>query len=282
MMNADNRRMPKMIRTTVVGAAVALLMPLAAHAHKGWIEPSKTVLAVGQWVTFDAGVATDPFIKDHMPMLLDSLTITAPDGSTVQPENASTGKLRSTFDLQLTQAGTYKIAVLNGGMQASWDDNGQSKRWPQRGQPFTAEGFATEVPKKAKDLKVSQTIGRVETYVTAGKPSAGALKPSGKGLELVPVTAFNDLYAGEAAVFQLLLDGKPAKGVDIEVIADRTQYRDAVDAIELKSNDKGQVSISWPQPGLYYLSASVKDDNGEKPAKERRSSYAGIFEVLSP
>ncbi|WP_299687594.1 DUF4198 domain-containing protein [Hydrocarboniphaga sp.] len=270
------------MKTTAVGAVIALLMPLAAEAHKGWIEPSKTVLAVGQWVTFDAATSTDPFIKDHNPLRLDNLLITAPDGSTVQPENAATGKLRSVFDLQLTQAGTYKIAVLNSGTMASWDDNGQTRRWPPRGQPFTAEGFAKEVPAKAKDLKVSQSIGRLETYVTAGKPSDGACKPSGKGLELVPVTAFNDLYAGEAAVFQLLIDGKPAKSVDVEVIADRRQYRDAVDAIELKSDDKGQLSIQWPSPGLYWLSASVTDSKADKPAKERRSSYTGIFEVLAP
>lgn len=270
------------LRTTAVSAAIALLMPFAAHAHQGWIEPSKTVLAVGQWVTFDAAVSTDPFIKDHVPMRLDNLSITAPDGSAVQPENAATGKLRSVFDLQLSQAGTYKIAMLNGNTMASWDEDGKTKRWPPRGQPFSAEAFAKEVPAKSKDLKVSQMIGRLETYVTAGKPSDGALKPTGKGLELVPVTAFNDLYAGEAATFQLLIDGKPAKGVDVEVIADRAQYRDSVDALELKTDDKGQVSVQWPNPGVYLLTASVSDSKGEKPAKERRSSYAGVFEVLAP
>jgi uncharacterized GH25 family protein len=270
------------LKTTAVSAAIALLMPFAAVAHQGWIEPSKTVLAVGQWVTFDAGVSTDPFIKDHAPMRLDNLTITAPDGSVVQPENASTGKVRSVFDLQLNQAGTYKIAVINANTMASWDDNGQTKRWPPRGQPFTAEAFAKEVPAKAKDLKVSQMLGRLETYVTAGKPSDGALKPTGKGLELVPVTAFNDLYAGEAATFQLLIDGKPAKGIDVEVTADRTQYRDNLNELELKSDDKGQVSVQWPTPGIYLLKASVSDSKGEKPAKERRSSYAGVFQVLAP
>jgi uncharacterized GH25 family protein len=262
--------------------AVALLLPPAASAHKGWIAPFKTVLSVGQWVTFDAGASSDPFVRDHNPIRLDNLVITAPDGSAVTPENAATGKLRSTFDLQLNQAGTYRIAVLNTGTTASWDDNGQPKRWPPRGTTFTAEGFAMEVPAKAKDLKVTQSIGRLETYVTAGKPSDGALKPGGKGLELAPVTAFNDLYAGEPAVFQLLLDGKPAKGVEVEVIADGKRYRDAVDEIALKTDDRGQVRITWPAPGLYWFSASVNDRNAEKPATERRCSYTGTFEVLAP
>lgn len=269
-------------KAAAICAGAALLMPLAAYAHKGWIAPSKTVLNVGQWITVDAGVATDPFVKDHNALRLDNLVITAPDGSKAMPENASTGKLRSTFDLQLSQAGTYRIAVLNGGMTASWDEDGQTKRWPPRGQVFNLEEFAKAVPPKAKDLKVSQSIGRVETYVTAGKPSDGALKPSGRGLELVPVTGFNDLYVGEEARFQFLIDGKPARNIDVELIADGTRYRNAIGEVALKTDDKGEVAINWTQPGLYYLSASVKDDKGEKPAKERRSSYAGIFEVLTP
>lgn len=263
--------------------ALALLLPLAAQAHKGWLMPSKTVLNVDQWVTFDAGASTEPFVKDHNAMRLDNLFITAPDGTVLTPENVATGKLRSSFDLQLKQAGTYKIAVINGGMNASWqDDAGQRKSWPARGGVFNLEGYAKEVPAKAKNLKVSQSQGRLETFVTAGKPNDTALKPSGQGLELVPVTGFNDLYAGEEATFKFLLDGKPAKDLEVEVIADGTRYRNAVGEVIVKTDKDGQFKINWTQPGLYWLSASVKDDKASKPATERRASYTGIFEVLTP
>ena len=96
------------------------------------------------------------------------------------------------------------------------------------------------------------------------------------------MTAFNDLYVGERATFQLLIDGKPAQGVEVELIADGARYRDAVGEVMLKTDGNGQFSVEWPQPGLYYLSASITDDKAEKPATERRSSYAGVFEVLSP
>jgi len=263
-------------------AVAALCLPLSALAHKQWLAPSKTVLNVDQWVTFDAGVATDPFVLDNNAMRVDNLSITAPDGTAVAPENPATGKLRATFDLQLKQAGTYKIAVINNSIAASWDDNGQTKRWPARGATFTAEGFAKEVPADAKDLKVTQSVGRIETFVTAGKPNTTALAPTGKGLELVPVTGFNDLYVGEAATFQLLLDGKPAADVEVEAIANGTRYRNAIGEIEVKTDKNGRFTFNWKQPGLYYLSASVTDDKAEKPATSRRSSYAASFEVLSP
>lgn len=268
-------------RTTAL--VLALAAPMVSQAHKGWLEPSKTVLNVGQWVTFDAGTSTEPFVRDHNAMRLDNLVVTAPDGSKIEPQNPSTGKLRTTFDLQLALAGTYKLAILNTGITASWDDaDGKTKRWPPRGTPFTPEGYAKEVPAKAKNLKVTQSIGRLETFVTAGAPNDTALKPTGRGLELVPVTGFNDLYVGEPATFQFLLDGKPVTDVKVEVIADGTRYRSSVDELELVTDKQGKFKIDWKQPGLYWLSASVEDKKAEKPAKERRNSYTASFEVLSP
>lgn len=260
----------------------AVCLPWTAHAHKQWIVPFKTILNVDQWVTFDAAVSTDPFVRDNNAARLDNLAVTAPDGSKVIPENVATGKLRATFDVQLKQPGTYKVALVNSGINASWDDNGQTKRWPPRGAQFTAEGFAKEVPAEAKDLKVVQSLSRIETFVTAGKPNDAALKPIGQGLELVQVTGFNDLYVGEPATFQFLLDGKPAANIDVEVIADGTRYRNTINEIELKTDKNGRFTLNWKSAGLYWLSAAVKDDKAEKPATQRSVSYAATLEVLSP
>lgn len=281
-MSNSKESLMKLISAAVISAA--LLTPLTALAHDTWLLPSKTVLASGQWVTVDAAASTLPFIKDHAPLRLndDNLRITAPDGSAVEAQNLAIGKLRSTFDLQLTQEGTYKIAVLFDAIMASWEDGDQRHRWPPRGGSFSAEGFAKAVPKKAKNLRVTQMIRRMETYVTAGQPDAGALKPQGKGLELVPVTPFNDLYSDESATFQLLLDGKPAANQAVEVIADGVRYRTAVNEIALTTDKDGRFSITWPGPGMYWLKTSLRDDKATKPATERSLSFTGILEVLSP
>lgn len=262
---------------------VAAALPLAAQAHKGWLMPSKSVVSVGQWITVDAGASTNPFVKDHNAMRLDALVITAPDGSVVAPENAGTGKLRSTFDVQLKQAGTYKIAVVNNGVSARWEENGQRKSWPPRGQPFTAEGFAKEVPAKADKLTVTQSQTQLVTFATAGKPNDTALKTTGQGLELAPVSGFTDLFAGEEAKFKFLLDGKPAADLKVEVIADGVRYRNAPNEMALSTDRDGVVRISWPAPGLYWLSASVEDEAASMPpARKRRTAYTAVFEVLSP
>lgn len=105
---------------------VALALPLAAQAHKMWMVPSATVISGDDaWVTVDAAISNDLYYPDHFPAQLDQLVVTAPDGSTVKPENPSTGKYRSTFDLPVPQKGTYRLALVNQGLFANYEVDGQ-------------------------------------------------------------------------------------------------------------------------------------------------------------
>lgn len=255
---------------------LAALLPLTSHAHKTWLLPSATVSTVDQWITVDAAVSNDLFYFNHVPLRLDALAITAPDGSKALPENSNTGKYRSTFDVHLTQSGTYKLAIVNQGLFASYEENGAPKRW--RG---TAEKFASEVPANANNLQVSESRGRIETFVTAGKPTADALRPANVGLELVPVTHPNDLYTGEAASFRFLLDGKPATKLPVTLIPGGTRYRDNQEELQLTTDDKGEISVTWPTPGMYWLETTLQDQNTSlEQAQQRRLSYVATFEVL--
>ncbi|AKC87633.1 DUF4198 domain-containing protein [Pseudoxanthomonas suwonensis] len=267
-----------MKRSLILAVAIAsLAAPFAASAHKTWLRPSQTVLAgTDPWITVDAAVSNDLFYFNHVPLRLDNLAITAPDGSRVEPQNLTTGKYRSVFDVQLAQPGTYRIAVVNSGLFGSWEENGKPRRW--RGTPAT---FATEVPKDAKNLQISQSVGRVETFVTNGSPNDTALKTSGEGIELVPLTHPNDLVAGEPAKFRVLVDGKPAQGVEFEIVRGETRYRNAQDEIQAVSDARGEFSVTWPEPGMYWLEATREDAKTSLPqARQRRLSYVATLEVL--
>ena len=267
-----------MKRPLLLAAALAAALPFSAAAHKAWLRPSQTVIAGNNpWITVDAAVSNDLFYFNHVPVRLDGLMITAPDGNMAQPKNLATGKFRSVFDLELTQQGTYRLAVVSGGLFATWEGtDGKPQRW--RG---TAATFEREVPKDAKNLKVSQSLGRNETFVTNGKPNDIALKPSGDGIELVPVTHPNDLFAGEEARFRVLVDGKPAAGLEFEIVRGETRYRNAQDEIKATTDAKGEFSVKWPEAGMYWLETGTEDDKTSvKQAAKRRLSYVATLEVL--
>lgn len=265
------------IRTIALAFAVAAALPLPAAAHKAWLQPSQTVVAGDKpWITVDAAVSNDLFYFNHVPLRLDSLRITAPDGSAVQPQNPATGRYRSVFDVELTQPGTWRIAIVNDWLMARWQEAGEAKRW--RG---THAEFEAEVPKGADGLEVTQNVGRIETFVTNGAPGVEALAPTGKGLELVPVTHPNDLFAGEAASFRMLADGEPAAGLAFEVTRGGTRYRNAQESIEVTTDAEGGFTVTWPEPGLYWLETTLEDDRPNAPqAGKRRLSYVVTLEVL--
>jgi uncharacterized GH25 family protein len=254
-----------------------------AHAHRAWLLPSATTFSGKEpWVTVDAAISTDIFYADHNPMRLDGLSITAPDGSRVAPDNIATARFRSTFDVKLTQPGTYKLAVVSETTAASYKLNGEVKRW--RG---AADAMAKEIPAGAQDVKLTRLQTRNEVFLTSGKPSDSVLAISGAGLELRPVTHPNDLTAGSPASFVLMLDGKPASGIEVLVIPGGVRYRDRLDEIKAVTDAAGRFSIRWPAAGMYWLNATQgamapmdAGAAGNPGAPARRASYSATFEVL--
>jgi uncharacterized GH25 family protein len=232
--------------------AAALALPMTASAHRGWIAPSATVLSGDVWVTFDAAISNELFYPDHNPMRLDGLIVTAPDGSVDKIQNGATGKYRSTFDVALSKPGTWKIGSASQSVMASYTENGEVKRF--RGSP---EDFAKQVPAGAADLKTVKSFNRNEVFVTRDKPTTEVFKPTGKGLELVPVTHPNDLVAGEAASFKFLLDGKPAADLEVTIAEGGSRYSPRPD-MKVKTGADGVLKFTLPEAGMYWINAAVR------------------------
>lgn len=252
-----------------------------SQAHRQWMLPSATIVSGDDgWVTVDAAVSSDLFIMDHQPMRLDAMKATAPDGSDAPLENASTGRYRSVFDVHLTQKGTYRIANVMSGIMGSYKVGGEQKRLP-RG--TTAEQLATLIPADATDVQISEMAVRNEVFVTSGAPTSTLFKPTGKGLELEPVTHPNDLVVGEDATFRFLIDGTPAANLEVDVIPGGLQRSDQPTDQTLATDAKGEVRISWPERGYYWINATATDKNTSvKNATQRRLSYVTTVEVQAP
>lgn len=247
----------------------------AAYAHGFWVLPSSTVLSAPQFVTFDAAVSNDPFQFNHRPLAIESLTITAPDGSKVLPVNIVKGELRTVFDAKFEQKGTYRLEMLRDGFRASWKD---AENKPKR-LMGTAEVLAKEVPANAKELVITESVSRLENFVTVGKPSV--LMPIGKGLELVVGAHPNDLVAGEPVELTFLVDGKPTEGVEVVIVRGQTRYRNNLEEKKFITDKAGKVKTILPEAGMYWLDADFKDNQvSNKIASERGLAYVVTLEVL--
>ena len=260
--------------------------PMALNAHRMWILPSSTVVSgEDQWVVVDAAVSNNLFFPNHYAPELENFEVLDPTGQPVAFANGMRGKYRTTFDVPLTVKGTYRIFTQQAGIMASWMEGEERKRW--RG---TMEEF-NELDQSKKNFGGMERHSRVETFVTLGAPTSDTFEVQGQGIEFVPVTHPNDLFAGEGASFTFYLDGKPWEGGKITVIPGNDRYRNSVDEIELTTDAQGQITIEWPRAGRYWLEASHgnarggPDGAGAKakaaPAGLKKvSNYSAVFEVL--
>lgn len=261
-----------------VALAGLLAAPLSARAERQWIAPSSTVLSGADgWVAVDAAVSDDLFQPEHRAMPIDNLVVTGPDGGKVEPLTPQTSHFRTSFDLHLTTRGTYKIAIANQGLMARYKMAGEPKMW--RGKP----GETTPViPEGATDVATTQTASRIETFVTLGAPTDSVLKTTGVGLELQPISHPNDLLSGEPAKFKLLLDGKPAAGLNVTLVPSGSRYGLPSDVITAKTGDDGGFTVTFPHPAMWWLNATVRDDKGPAPGVGRNYGYTAVLEVLRP
>lgn len=270
----------KQFNKTLIAVALAGLA-MNAHAHRGWMVPSSTMVeSKDAWVTVDAAVSDGLFDIDHQPLRLDALQVIGPDGAKVTPANTVTGRLRSVFDVKMEKPGTYKAAIVSQNVMGSYKLNGEQKRF--RG---NEETFKKDVPADAQELKITRTAARLETFFSNGETSTEVFKPTGVGLEFVPVTHPNDLRAGEKATWRFLVDGKPAANQAFSLVPGGVRYRGVLGEIRQSTDAKGEITFTVPAAGMYYLSstwpAAAPAVAGQPPVMpERRMTYAATVEVL--
>ncbi|MGB9108645.1 MAG: DUF4198 domain-containing protein [Telluria sp.] len=254
----------------------------AAQAHRPWMLPTSTFIESDReaWVTIDGAVSEGLFDVDHMPLRMDGLTVTDPDGVTSPAPAATVGKFRSSVDLRLPKNGTYRITLAAVNVMGSYKLNGEMKRFRA-----TEQTVAKEIPAGATEVKTTVMVQRQDTFVTANKPSTGALKPVGTGLELVPVTHPNELRTGEKATFRFQLDGKPLPNFPFSMIPGGVKYRGTINEVRLTTDAKGEATFTLPAPNMYWLSAAypvnaARGPGAEGPADAKRWSYSATLEIL--
>jgi uncharacterized GH25 family protein len=253
----------------------------AASAHRPWMLPTSTIVEDKGWVTIDGAVSEGLFDVDHMPLRMDGVTVTAPDGTTAPAPAAVMGKMRSSIDLPLPQEGTYRIALVSNNVMGSYKVGNEVKRF--RG---SEADFAKQVPAGATEVRKTLTHQRIETFVTAHKTSEGALKPTNTGLEMVPLTHPNDLRANETVRVRFLLDGKPVPNLPFSLVPGGVRYRGVAGEIRLSTDARGEASFKLPAANMYWMNAAYPPNPGKGagpdngPAESKRYAYTATLEAL--
>ena len=298
------------IKTALIASAM-MLVAGPAMAERAWLLPSATIFSENEWVSFDAGVSSDPFHPDHQPTQLAAIKITQPDGQEGKIENAITARYRSSFDIHLDKPGTWRVSTVDSRVMGSFKVDGEEwrvggRRGPPPGANAGANGGAgapqpggqgaqggqagpkfvssvDEIPANATDIQITESAGRDDVFVTAGSPTNAVFQPTGKGLEMVPVTHPTELLSDEPGKLRFLVDGKPAAGLKVTIVPDGKRYRNNENAMELTTGADGLVTIKWPGAGMYWLNATLTDNHPSvAKATQRRMSYTATLEVMQP
>ncbi len=287
------------LKTSLSLAAAFLAFAAPATAHRGWLLPSATIFSGSEdWVTVDAAASNDLFFPDHRPASTDNIKVWAPDGTEGKIENAATGRVRSTFDVQLNKPGTWKIGTVQSGVSGSFKADGVEYRLGGRrgpggpggpgGQGAGGEGprsvnSVDEIPANATDINITESGSRNEIFVTAGEPTETVYQPSGKGLEMVPVTHPAELVQGEPARFRFLVDGQPVPALKVTIVPGGKRYRDGDGAMEVTTGADGVATVDFPEAGMFWLNTSHSDNKPSiAKATARRLSYTTTLEVMAP
>jgi hypothetical protein len=253
----------------------------AAQAHRPWMLPNSTFIETDReaWVTIDGAVSEALFSLDHLPLRMDGLTVTDPDGATAPAPAATVGKFRSSVDLKLPKDGTYRITLAATSVMGSYKLNGEMKRF--RASEQTA---AKEIPAGATDVNRTTMVQRQDTFVTLNKPSNGALKPLGTGLEMVAVTNPTELRTGEKATFRFQLNGQPLPNFPFSLVPGGVKYRGTINEVRFSTDARGEATFTLPAPNMYWLSAAYPANAPRGPAdgqpEAKRYSYSATLEIL--
>ena len=138
-----------------------------------------------------------------------------------------------------------------------------------------------KLPENARDVKTMLIDMTSVVYVSRNEPSNTVYQPKGKGLELNPITHPNDIVQGEEAVIEVLLDGKPAEGVSIEITPGGTRYRDERNSIELTTDKTGRVAFTPEQAGPWFFAADLSIPSDSPLADSVEAIRFMTFEVIA-
>lgn len=260
-----------------LGLLVSLFAAQVA-AHTLTVVPSHYVQSkTGGWVSVDVSASNMTFQADK-GIPLDAFHVYQPDGSKVKPGAVYQGKRKSQADVELAKEGTYLLELGNGVRYfTSYELKGERERLM-----LNKQQRAAKLPAGAEKVVTTQGRSRALAFVTVNKPSDTVLKLSHQGLEFQFDRHPADIVAGEEVTVTLLMDGKPAQGVELDLSRDGELYRNEPGRVHHSTDASGKFVFTAPEAGRYLLEASYQADSKSELADKVREGFTISFEAALP
>lgn len=272
----------KAVRGSVVAAGLSLGMLFTApvQAHPLWILPSEfnSSTEEAEWLTFDVSASHTVFGFDK-GVPLNTIRVISPDGDRNYLGSYFKGHRRSVFDYKFDQDGTYRVQGQRPPFFFTSYKSGK-RDTPKRMMADSQEA-KQRLPKNARDVKTMLIDVTSTVYVTRNGPTDVVFQPKGKGFELTPITHPNDIAQNELTSFEVLLDGQPVAGAEVEVTPGGTRYRNARNSIELVTDETGRIEFTPAQAGPWLMSATLTAVDESPLADEKISTRFLTFEVIA-
>lgn len=287
------------------GAGLLAASQLAA-AHTPYLLPL-TFSVSRPYVSLQAGISDELFFVPEGAVRTDYYVVN-PAGARNKLDRLTHLKDYTSIEADTPEAGTYRFVTGDEGGRvtkfAKVDGAWRMVRPPRNPQPAQGEmqprpaaPAAASAPARAPSprfideaalpagAEVTEVLSvrRLETYVTKGAPSRGALAVTGQGLEVRPVTHPNEIFIDQGFNFDVLVDGAPVPGLEFTVYRAGNAYEDKKVFAEVKSDARGRVALKFDKAGIYLMTARYPAASNapltEKPAP-RSYGYTMTFEVF--
>ena len=226
----------------LAGAGLLAAAPGVALAHMPFMLPNMFDLTDRDHVTIQAGFAEDAFISEVV-MKSDAFHTQGPGGAVAPIKDVTYLRDLAVFEAPVPAKGTYRIS--------------SGERFGRKGKMYKSAagewviGEGAEKPAGAQLVDV-QSMTLAEVYVTRGSPTKDALAPTGKSLELRPITHPSEIFAAQPATFELLFEGKPVSGAHVEVFRSAGAYDGKKQlAGQITTDAAGRFAITPPDAGTY-------------------------------
>jgi hypothetical protein len=291
------------LRRLLLALLVQALGATAAFAHTPYLLPN-AFDAERPRVTIQGALTEDDYFNPDIALNLPGLMVTGPTGETSELKPAAVLTDVTVFEAPLDQPGAYRFSTgqrvgrqstfakvgdqwlqIRTAQQRPGADPREGGGGPPRMTPPPGEGppnsiAEADVPAGAPTAASAQVMV-VETYVSRGAPTETALKTSGQGFELKPLTHPNAIYVDQGFDFQLLVDGQPAAGAAVRVYRAGNVYDDRRIAAELRTDAAGRGQVAFTQPGVYLLTTQYPAGRRgpTEPPPARSYTYSLTFEV---